>query len=164
MRLIAATFLVAVAALVGGCGGSGPTATSATTASSSAVGGSSTATAKPRFFASIDNCERVERIGARFVLALRASTRHNKLNVKKAGDALQSLAKSAPSTIRRNFQLLADKYHKLAAVLTASVDTQGATPTASQVEGIGAAVREFNVANRRAEHLVAWLRQNCDGA
>jgi hypothetical protein len=174
MRLSAATFLVAVAALVGGCGGSSPTATSDATATSStralsgsrpgAVAGSSTATAKPRFFASIVNCERVERIGARFVLALRAGIRHNKLNVKKTGDALQALARSAPSAIRRDFQLLADKYHKLTAVLTASVSTQGATPTASQVEGISAAVREFGVAQRRAEHLVAWLRQNCDGA
>lgn len=175
MRLSAATFLVAAAALVGGCGGSAPTPTSATAPTSStralsgsrpgAVARSSTKTAKPRFFASIDNCERLDRIGARFIHALRpgAGTRRTKLSIRRTGDALQALARSAPPAIRRDFQLLADKYHKLAAVLTASVDTQGATPTASKIGGISAAAREFNVANRRAKHLVAWLRQNCEG-
>jgi len=153
--------LVAVTALVAGCGGSGnaptssPTTAPASSASSSASGGTS--------FASSTNCGDLRSLAAKYSQAVSAAFSGGHYNLQTAVSAYQSLANAAPAEIRPDLQVVAQAFASFASALTKAGYTPGKVPTASQRAAIQRAVQAFNSPQLRAagQRLTAWGRTHC---
>lgn len=159
--------LVAVFAIVAGCGSSTKTSTSAatttpTTTSASTTSASTTSAAAPSF-ASTTNCQQLAGVGAKFAQAMSAAARGGKFDLQTAVSAYQALASAAPAQIRPDVQTMAQAFSSFAAALSKAGYVPGKVPTPAQVAGVTAAAQAFSQPKLRAagQRLTAWAHQNC---
>ena len=154
--------LVAVAAIVAGCGGSNKTATSAATTTPSTTSASTTSAGAPSF-ASGTNCQQLAGVGAKFAQAMSAATRGGKLDLQTAVSAYQALASAAPGQIRPDVQVMARAFSSFAAGLSKAGYIPGKVPTAAQIAGLQTVAQVFSQPKFRAaaQRLSAWAHQNC---
>ena len=164
--------LIAVVAIVAGCGSSNSTTTSAATPASSAASASATTasttsasvtSAAAPSFASTTNCQQLAGVGAKFAQALSAATRGGKFDLQAEVSAYQGLANAAPAAIRSDVQLLAQAFSSFAAALEKVHYKPGTVPTPTQIAGVQAAAHVFSEAKLHAagQRLEAWAHQNC---
>jgi hypothetical protein len=159
--------LVAVAAIVAGCGGSNNTTTSAatkapSTTSASTTSAATTSAAVPSF-ASATNCQQLVGVGAKFAQAMSAATTGGKLDLQAAVSAYQGLASAAPAQIRPDVQVMAQAFSSFAAALSKAGYTLGKAPTPAQMAGVQTAAKMFSQSKLRAaaQRLSVWAHQNC---
>jgi hypothetical protein len=154
--------LVAVAAIVAGCGGSNKTATSAATTTPSAKSATTTSAGVPSF-ASATNCQQLAGVGAKFAQAMSAATRGGKVDLQTAVSAYQALASAAPGQIRPDVQVMAQAFSSFAAALSKAGYIPGKVPAAAQLAGVQTAAQVFSQPKFRAaaQRLSAWAHQNC---
>ncbi len=160
--------LVAVTAVVAGCGGS--SSSSSTAASSSVAGGgassstsaSSASSASPSF-ASAQNCQQLAGVGQKFAQAMAASTAGGKFDLQTASQAYQQLAAAAPSEIQPDLQTLSAAFTNFADSLSKVNYTLGQVPTAAQLGALQSAGQAFTSAKVRAaeQHITSWAKANC---
>jgi hypothetical protein len=154
--------LVAVFAIVAGCGSSNKTATSAAITTPRTTSASTTSAAAPSF-ASTTNCQQLAGVGAKFAQAMSAGTRGGKFDLQTAVSAYQALASAAPAQIRPDVQLMAQAFSSFAATLSKVGYVPGKVPTPAQIAGVTTAAHVFSQPKLRAagQRLTAWAHQNC---
>ena len=163
-QVAAAVFVVALVALVAGCGGGSKKSPSTSvtieqqTTTSSSSGSPTFATAK--------NCQNLAGLAAKAAAAVAASG--NSANALQTESAeLQALAKAAPSDIKGDFQTFAAAFSSFLHALQSSGYKLGSKtpPTAAQAAAFAKAAKSFDTPKlKQAEqHLSAWARQNCKG-
>jgi hypothetical protein len=149
--------LVAVVAIVAGCGGSNKAATSAATKAPS-----TTSAAAPSF-TSATHCQALAGVGTKFAQAMSAASRGGKFDLQTAVSAYQALASAAPAQIRPDVQLMAQAFSSFAAALSKAGYVPGKVPSPAQLAGLTTAAKIFSQPKLRAagQRLSAWAHQNC---
>ncbi len=169
-RITGFAMLVAVTAVVAGCGSS--SSSSSTAVSSSAAGGgtsssasasSSSASSASPSFASAQNCQQLAGVGQKFAQAMAASTAGGKFDLQTAAQAYQQLAAAAPSEIQPDLQTLSAAFTNFADSLSKVNYTLGQVPTAAQLGALQSAGQAFTSAKVRAaeQHITSWAKANC---
>ena len=174
-RVGVAIVLAALVAVVAGCGGGsknstpGPTQTlAASTAITNSATTSSGGSGPASSFASVKNCQNLAGLAAKVASAVTASSSSNPASVLQTeSNELHTLAQSAPSDIRGDFQTFSTAFSNFLQTLQKSGYKLGSKtpPTAAQIAALTAAARTFNTTKlKQAEqHLGAWAKQNCKG-
>lgn len=154
--------LVAVVAIVAGCGGSNKAATSAATKAPSTTSASTTSAAAPSF-TSATHCQALAGVGTKFAQAMSAASRGGKFDLQTAVSAYQALASAAPAQIRPDVQLMAQAFSSFAAALSKAGYVPGKVPSPAQLAGLTTAAKIFSQPKLRAagQRLSAWAHQNC---
>ena len=153
--------LVAVAALVAGCGGSNNGSTLASTTPPGTTAPTTSAGAPS--FASAGHCADLSGLAAKYAQAVSAAASGGHYNLQTAVSAYQALANAAPAEIRPDVQVVAQAFASFASALSKVGYTPGKVPTAAQRAGIQRAIQAFNSPTLRAagQRLKVWGRQHC---
>jgi hypothetical protein len=173
--------LLAVAALVAGCGGSsggsstsssqaaGSNGGSSTGSSSSAASTSSSApttSASTPTFASNSNCQSLANMARKYVAELQASVAGGgQVDFTTLLKADQAMADASPSDIHSDAEYVV---HTFAGFLTAMSKVgfkPGAVPTASQIAALAPLETQIKSAQftGAVNHIKAWIHANCHG-
>ena len=169
--------LIAAAALIAGCGGSGSSSTptksstpkttkstpATTPAASSTPSASNSTKSSTPSFANTTNCEALGGAGTKFAQAMEAATTGKKLNYQAAVKAYQGLANAAPSAIRPDLEQLASAFTSFANALSKTGYTAGKVPSPSQLAGLESAAKSLESSKLAAaeKHLESWAAANC---
>jgi len=164
--------LVALVALVAGCGGgskksSSPAttteATSTTTAETetTATETTSSESTDTSSFANSKNCLKLLGLSSTLAQAFAQSGAENDLN--KQAKFFEDFADQTPEEIRADFQLFAKAFAAFAHEYSKLNLKQGSVPTAEQLQKLAELGKEFDNPKMKAAnaHIEAWAKKNC---
>jgi hypothetical protein len=164
--------LVALVALVAGCGGgskksSSPAttteATSTTTAETETPSATETTSSESNAasFATSKNCLKLLGVSSTLAQAFAQSGAENDLD--KQAKFFEDFANQTPEEIRGDFQLIAKAFTTFASEYSKLNLKPGSVPTAEQIAKFEKFAKEFNSAKMQAAsaHIEAWAKKNC---
>jgi hypothetical protein len=164
--ICAAILFAAFAFVVAGCGSHSPAGTTATTTTSaSATGGTSTqattttsAAGKLAILTSA-NCRQLRNLTQTFAEAMAGSAQ----NLQQTAALVQQFAKSTPTDIRPDFQVLAAAWTKVASALKGVDLSSGKAPTANVLAKLVKLSSQLDAEQltTASQDISAWANTNC---
>ena len=158
--------LIAVAALVAGCGGSGGGSSTQGVAQASSVSAVAAPASTPQpTFASTSNCQQLADMGAKYVHEIESAGSGGQLDLATAIRAMQAMADASPSAIHGDAEYAVHWYAGFVGSLAKVGFKPGTTPSASQMAALVPLLGELNAPRFHAavDHINAWIHANCHG-
>jgi hypothetical protein len=153
LRLLSVA-LVALVAVLAGCGGGKKSSPPATT------GGS---TANAASFANTSNCARMAGLEARIAQDVGTPSGNLQTDVANEAAALQTLANAAPAQIHGDLETFATAFDNFLRALNDAGLKAGKVPTAGQLAKLETAAKTLETPKLRTaeQHLATWAQTNC---
>jgi hypothetical protein len=150
LRLLSVA-LVALVAVLAGCGGGKKSSPPATTGGSAAS------------FASKSNCARMAGLEARIARDVGTPSGSLQTDVANEAAALQTLANAAPAQIHGDLETFATTFDNFLRALNDAGLKAGKVPTAAQLAKLETAAKALETPKLRTaeQHLATWARTNC---